>query len=84
MTVSVSVVSAAERPDLWAAANESFLAVWPEYNNHGVDAGAYFGHLVPDHATFQFLLCDDETGQTVARGRSIPMRWDGTLDDLPA
>ena len=84
MSASVSAVSAADRPDLWAAAEAGFLAVWPEYNNHGVDAGAYFGRLVPDHAPLQFLLCDDETGQPVARGRSLPMRWDGTLDDLPA
>ena len=84
MSTSVSAVSAVDRPDLWAEAEARFQDVWPEYNNHGVDAGHYFGRLVPDHASLQFLLCDDETGQPLARGRSIPMRWDGTLADLPA
>lgn len=81
---SVFAVSAADEPALWDAAESTFHDVWPEYNQHGVDAGRYFGQLVPAHASLQFLLCDGETREPVARGRTIPMRWDGTLDDLPA
>jgi hypothetical protein len=29
------------------------------------------------------LLTDRRTGEVVGRGRTIPFRWDGTLDDLP-
>jgi GNAT superfamily N-acetyltransferase len=83
MTADVFAVSAADRPDLWAAAEAPFRALWPEYNHHGVDAGLYFRRLVPAHASLQFLLCDTATHEPVARGRSIPMRWDGTLEDLP-
>ena len=83
MSTDVFAVSAADRPDLWTASEAPFRGLWPEYNHHGVDAGLYFRRLVPEHASLQFLLCDTETGPPVARGRSIPMRWDGTLEDLP-
>ena len=55
----------------------------PEYNNHGNDSGSYFGALFPQHAHVQILLFDRSTEQVVARGRTIPFRWDGSLNDLP-
>ena len=33
--------------------------------------------------TFQFNLITDE-GEILARAHSIPLRWDGTIADLPA
>jgi hypothetical protein len=80
---SVEVFTAAERPDIWEAARTLFRDVWPEYNNHGNDTPAYFGALFPEHAAFQILVVERDTGQVVARGRSIPFRWDGSEDDLP-
>jgi len=73
-----------QRPDLWDKANELSFDVWPEYNMHGNQTGAYFGELRQRFARFQVLICDQETGEVVGRGRSIPLRWDGTLADLPA
>lgn len=80
------MVTAEDHPDLWESVSRQHLfdRVWPEYNLHGNHAGRYFGALVPDHAKFQLLFIDERTGQVVARGRTIPFRWDGTLDDLPA
>jgi GNAT superfamily N-acetyltransferase len=60
-----------------------FQDVWPEYNNHGNDSGTYFGALFPRYAYLQILFFDRDTEQVVARGRTIPFRWDGSLDDLP-
>jgi GNAT superfamily N-acetyltransferase len=79
------VVTAAERPDLWAAVRSEgrFASVWPEYNLHGNHTPRYFGALVPAHAAFQVLVIDRRTDSVVARGRTIPFRWDGTLEDLP-
>jgi hypothetical protein len=57
--------------------------VWPEYNNHGNDSGTYFGALFPQYAHLQVLLFDRNAERVVARGRTIPFRWDGSLDDLP-
>lgn len=80
----VEVLTAAERPDLWSAVGDEnrFHSVWPEYNHHGNNT-AYFGTLFPRYADVQVLVVDTRSGQVVARGRTIPFRWDGTLEDLP-
>jgi len=78
------VVTADARPDLWEQSEVAFRDVWPEYNQHGDVSGEYFGGLVPRHAHLQLLVWDTEAEQVVARGRTIPFRWDGTLVDLPA
>ena len=73
-----------QRPDLWAEASDKFESVWPEYNMHGNRTSAYFRPLRTRFARFQVLICDKETGEVAGRGRAIPLRWDGTLADLPA
>jgi GNAT superfamily N-acetyltransferase len=78
------VATADARPDLWSRAEGEFRDAWPEYNQHGDVSGEYFGALVPRYAHLQFVILDPEAEQIVARGRSIPFRWDGTLADLPA
>lgn len=80
----LSVFTAEERPELWEQAEASFPVVWPEYNLHGDVAGRYFGALFPRHADVQVLVYDDDVEGIVARGKAIPFRWDGTLEDLPA
>ncbi|HEY1825603.1 MAG TPA: hypothetical protein VGG21_06550 [Acidimicrobiales bacterium] len=77
------VATAEERPDLWEVARTLFLDVWPEYNIHGNDTPQYFGSLFPQHAALQILVVERATGDIVARGRTIPFRWDGTDADLP-
>ena len=78
--------TAAERPDLWAQARDDglFNGLWPVYNQHGNHTGRYFGALFPQHADLQVLLTDRRSGGIVARGRTIPFRWDGALETLPA
>lgn len=80
----IDVFTAAERPDLWERSRSLFATVWPEYNMHGNHTGKYFGTLYPKHAHLQVLLYDASTDSIVGRGRTIPFRWDGTLEDLPA
>jgi GNAT superfamily N-acetyltransferase len=82
--VHLAVFTAAERPDVWQDAEETFPVVWPEYNLHGDVAAEYFATLYPQHADVQILVYDVERERVVARGRAIPFRWDGTLEDLPA
>lgn len=76
--------TAAERPDLWDAAREegAFDGVWPEYNLHH-NVTRYFRSLVPQHAQLQILFVDQRSERAAACGRTIPFRWDGTLEDLP-
>ena len=38
---------------------------------------------MPTYSNLQVLFIDERNGQVVARGRTIPFCWDGTLDDLP-
>jgi hypothetical protein len=80
---SIDVFTAEQRPELWEQSRSLFVDVWPEYNNHGNHTGRYFGALVPRHARFQVLLFDRDSKRIVARGRTIPFRWDGSRDDLP-
>ncbi|MGH7639958.1 MAG: GNAT family N-acetyltransferase [Candidatus Dormibacteria bacterium] len=78
--------TASERPDLWdtARTDQPFRGLWPEYNHHGNLTPRYFGALVPRHAHLQILFVDRRSLRMVARGRTIPFRWDGTLEALPA
>lgn len=80
---SIVGFTADERPDLWEAAESSFHDLWPEYNHHGNDSATYFGAIVPRYAHLQVLFFDRTTQQVVARARTIPFRWDGSLEDLP-
>lgn len=77
--------TAAERPELWerARTRRLFDGVWPEYNLHG-NMTRYFGSLFPQHAHLQVVFVDRRSDRLVARARTIPFRWDGTLEDLPA
>jgi hypothetical protein len=81
---SMQVFTAEERPDLWTQAKDGFAGNWPEYNMHGNHTPVYFGELVPRFARFQVLVYDRSSDRVVGRGRSIPLRWDGTLADLPS
>ena len=73
----------AERPELAEPAWEATSDAFPEYNNHGDVLNAYWGGLTAERPEFQFHLVDEDDA-ILARARSVPLRWDGTLDDLPA
>jgi hypothetical protein len=79
----VKVFSVAERPELAAPAWDAVSDTFPEYNNHGDVLNLYWGRLTEEHPEFQFHLVGDED-EILARARSLPLRWDGTLEDLPA
>jgi GNAT superfamily N-acetyltransferase len=72
----------AERPELTESAWDATSTVLPEYNNHGDVLNRYWGRLTEERADFQFHLVADGD-EILARARSIPVRWDGTLEDLP-
>ena len=71
-----------ERPELAEPAWELTQDVLPEYNNHGDVLNRYWGRLLGERPDFQFHLVDGD--EIVGRARSIPVRWDGSPDDLPA
>jgi hypothetical protein len=73
----------AERPDLSDPAKELTSDLFPEYNNHGDILNRYWSRLTEERPDFQFHLLGDHD-EILARARSLPVRWDGTLQDLPA
>jgi len=78
--------TARERPDLWARVRDEgqFNDVWPTYNQHGNHTAQYFGPLFTRFPHLQVLFTDRRSGRVIGRGRTIPFRWDGTLETLPA
>lgn len=79
----VKVATVAERPDLTEPGWERTKDVFPEYNNHGEVLNRYWGRLVLERPEFQFHLIGD-VDEILARARSLPLRWDGSLEDLPS
>jgi hypothetical protein len=78
----VEIATVAERPELTELAWERTRDTLPEYNNHGDVLNRYWGRLTEEWPDFQFHLLGGE-GEIVARARSIPVRWDGSVNDLP-
>jgi hypothetical protein len=78
----MEIATVRERPDLSDRAYELTKDTLPEYNNHGDVLNEYWPRLTEELPDFQFHLVRD--GDVAARVRTIPIRWDGTVDDLPA
>jgi hypothetical protein len=76
------VVTVRERPDVVERAWELTKDTLPEYNNHGDVLNRYWGRLTEELPDFQFHVLDGD--EPVGRARTIPLRWDGNADDLPA
>jgi hypothetical protein len=77
------VATAADRPDLADPAWEQTSDMFPEYNNHGDVLNRYWHRLLEERPGFQFYLLGDGD-ELLVRAHSVPVRWDGSLPDLPA
>ena len=76
------VVSLADRPDLDRELDLD--RVWPEFLKHGDVTNVYWDRLYDELPEFQLVLVDDEDGQVLGRGNTIPFQWDGSVPGLPA
>jgi hypothetical protein len=77
-------VTLAQRPDLIAGVTDVLASRWPAFMlagrpAHGVDLVTLLG-AVPQH---QVLLVDGRD-DVLGVGLSVPLRWDRTVDGLPA
>lgn len=79
----METVTVAERPDLAERAWERTRDVLREYNKHGDVLNRYWGRLTEERPEFQFYLVGDGD-EILARAHAIPVRWEGSIDDLPA
>ncbi len=79
----MKIATAAERPELLGPVWDRTQDTLPEYNNHSDVLNEYWPRLTEERPDFQFHLTGDDE-EILARARSIPLHWDGTLEDLPA
>lgn len=73
-----------QRPDLIAAADKlaSETGAWPEFMLHDPVAAKHFWRLYDTFPAYQVVLLNEE-GELVGMGNTIPVMWDGPLDQLP-
>jgi GNAT superfamily N-acetyltransferase len=70
-----------QRPDVSERAWELTKDTIPEYNNHGDVLNVYWPRLTEELPDFQFHVLDGD--DVLARARTVPLRWDGSVEDLP-
>lgn len=57
--------------------------VWPEFMHHDSVAIQYWDGLHEDFGVYQFALRDPETDAVAAKVNSVPLAWQGNLQELP-
>lgn len=78
----MNIATAVERPELLEPAWERTRDTLPEYNSHGDALNDYWPRLIDELPEFQFHLVGDDD-EILALARSIPVRWNGTVEGLP-
>jgi GNAT superfamily N-acetyltransferase len=58
-------------------------ACWPEFMLHDAVADRLWGALFERFADYQFGLLDPQTGRAATMGNSVPLCWEGPLEELP-
>jgi hypothetical protein len=77
----MDVVTSSDRPDLEDEARAGFRVKWPEFIFHDPISRSYIDRVEKYFPSFDILLLDE--GRVIAGGWGVPMRWDGSPDDLP-
>ncbi len=72
----------AQRPELRGAMDALHLDSWPAFFEGDAVMRRYWPRLGDEFPHCQFLLVD-EKDQAVAAGNALPIRWNGTTEDLP-
>ena len=73
----------AQRPSLWSAMQSLHAEAWPAFFQANRSMRRYWPKLAARFAEYQFVLVDG-ADRTLAAGNALPIRWDGSIDDLPA
>lgn len=77
-----TLVTIADRPELWRPADDMCGAAWPEFMLHDPVADRNWGRLRDDWPQFQLVLVD-AAGAIAAASQAAPLWWDGTDEGLP-
>jgi hypothetical protein len=57
--------------------------VWPEFMLHDPVANENWHELLDRFTDYQFALLDVQNSRVAGMGNSFPLRWEGSLEDLP-
>ncbi|PTM54715.1 hypothetical protein C8J48_3367 [Desmospora activa DSM 45169] len=77
-----TVHTAEEKPELLSKINELTLKSFPAFLFQGdPPTRDYWDSMLERHLPFQFALFEGE--EMVGGGVTVPLEWDGTLEDLP-
>lgn len=79
-TMAYEVHTLKQRPDLEKQVVQLNNDAWPEYIHHSDTY--HWDDMFSTLADFQVLLCNP-SNTVVAVGFTVPLIWDGTLEDLP-
>jgi GNAT superfamily N-acetyltransferase len=81
--MSEAFVTLEQRPELKEQVRRLSTEVWAQLLQHSAVCHRYWRRLYSAFARFQIVLCDPPD-TILAAGHTIPLRWDGTLEDLPS
>jgi hypothetical protein len=81
-TLRYRIVTGVEHPNLRTLSREIIPTAWPEFMLHDPVANG-LNECYERLPQYQFALIDDNTGDAVAMANSIPLCWQGDIDDLP-
>lgn len=77
----VQVVTSSERPDLEDQVRQAFRVRWPEFIFHDPISNAHVEKVGQYFSSWDLWVIDDD--RVVAGGWGVPLRWDGSIADLP-
>jgi GNAT superfamily N-acetyltransferase len=83
VATGLKLIAPATHPDYRKLVAPLAEACWPEFMLHDPVADKYWGQLFEYFSGYQFGLLDESSSCAAAMGQSVPLRWDGALDDLP-
>lgn len=76
-------ISPKDRTDYRELISPVSEAVWPEYMHHDTIANEHWDSLYEYFPNYQFALLDSENGTVAGIANSVPLAWDGLVEDLP-
>lgn len=77
----VQVVVSNERPDLDNQVRGAFRVRWPEFIFHDPVSNAHLERIGRYFSSWDLWILEED--RVVAGGWGVPLRWDGTVADLP-
>jgi GNAT superfamily N-acetyltransferase len=80
---ALTLVTAAERPELASAMQRLGASPWPEFLHHDPVVNALWPSIYELAPGYQFGLLDEQANSLAAMGNCVPIRWDGRAEALP-